>query len=58
MVDVDASNCGIGAILSQSHRNPGKVYPCAYFCRKITPAEDNYDVGNLEFLSIKNVLVE
>ncbi|KAK3539759.1 hypothetical protein QTP70_013191 [Hemibagrus guttatus] len=31
IVEVDASNCGNGAVLSQRHRNPGKVYPCAYF---------------------------
>ncbi|KAK3516557.1 hypothetical protein QTP70_022054 [Hemibagrus guttatus] len=57
IVEVDASSCGIGAIHFQCHGNPGKIYPCAYFCWKLTPAETNYDVGNQE-LWIKAVLEE
>ncbi|KAK3520681.1 hypothetical protein QTP70_030560 [Hemibagrus guttatus] len=45
-------------MLSQHHRDPGKFYPCAYFSRKLTPAEANYDVGNRELLSIKEALEE
>ncbi|KAK3574442.1 hypothetical protein QTP86_006611 [Hemibagrus guttatus] len=56
IVEVDASSCGIGAVLLQRHGNAGKVYPCAYFLRKLTPAEANYDVGNRELLSIKEAL--
>lgn len=56
LVEVDASNCGIGAILS--HYTPGRVYPCAFISRKLTPAESNYDVGNKELLSIKAALEE
>lgn len=31
IVEVDASSTGIGAILSQRHRNPAKMFPCAFF---------------------------
>ncbi|KAK3507486.1 hypothetical protein QTP70_026910, partial [Hemibagrus guttatus] len=44
--EVDASDSGIGAVLSQRHGQPGKLFPCAYFSRKLTDAERNYDVGN------------
>ncbi|KAK3571166.1 hypothetical protein QTP86_003662 [Hemibagrus guttatus] len=51
IVEVDASGCRIGAILSQCH-------PRAYFSRKLTTAEANYNVGNRELLSIKVALEE
>lgn len=46
--EVDAS--GIGAVLSQCHGQPEKLHPCAYFSRKLTDAERNYDLGNKELL--------
>ncbi len=48
---MDASNTGIGAILSQRQGNPAKLYPCAYFSRKLNAAERNYDVGDRETVS-------
>ncbi|KAK3530375.1 hypothetical protein QTP86_024409 [Hemibagrus guttatus] len=30
VVEVDASNCRIGAVVSQRH-GTGKIYPCAFF---------------------------
>ncbi|KAK3539567.1 hypothetical protein QTP70_010278 [Hemibagrus guttatus] len=56
MVEVDASSSGIGAVLSQQHGVPGKLHPCAFYSRKLTAAEANYDVGNQELLSIKAAL--
>ncbi|KAK3555746.1 hypothetical protein QTP86_028977 [Hemibagrus guttatus] len=53
VVEVDASSSGIGAMLSQQHGEPGKLHPCAFYSRKLTAAEANYDVGNRELLSIK-----
>ncbi|KAK3564357.1 hypothetical protein QTP86_017324 [Hemibagrus guttatus] len=49
---------GVGAVLSQWHGNPGKLHPCAYYSRKLTAAEVNYDVGNQELLSMKAALGE
>ncbi|KAI2653726.1 Transposon Tf2-9 polyprotein [Labeo rohita] len=58
IVEVDASNTGVGAILSQRHGDPAKMYPCAYFSQKLSPAERNYDVGNRELLAMKLALEE
>ncbi len=58
IVEIDASDLGIGAVLSQRHGNPGKIFPCAFFSRKLNTAERNYDVGNKELLSIKAALAE
>ncbi|KAI2649350.1 Transposon Tf2-6 polyprotein [Labeo rohita] len=58
IVEVDASTTGVGAILSQQQGNPPQLKPCAYFSRKLTPAEKNYDIGNRELLAIKLALEE
>ncbi len=58
VVEVDASDCGIRAVLSQRHGQPGKLFPCAFFSRKLTAAECNYDVGNKELLSMKAAIEE
>ncbi|KAK3539043.1 hypothetical protein QTP86_023635 [Hemibagrus guttatus] len=58
VVEVDASSSGLGAVLSQQHGEPGKLHPCAFYSRKLTSAEVNYDVGNRELLTIKAALEE
>lgn len=46
------------AVLSQHYGQPGKLYPCTFFSRKLTSAERNYDVGNKELLSMKAAIEE
>ncbi len=58
IVEVDASTTGMGAILSQQQGNPSRLHPCAFFSRKLSPAERNYDIGNRELLAIKLALEE
>uniref|UniRef100_A0A3P9IIW0 Gypsy retrotransposon integrase-like protein 1 n=1 Tax=Oryzias latipes TaxID=8090 RepID=A0A3P9IIW0_ORYLA len=58
IVEVDASDTGVGAVLSQREHTSGKLKPCAFFSRKLSPAERNYDVGNRELLAIKLALEE
>ncbi len=53
IIEVDASSTGIGAILSQRQGSPTKMFPCAYFSRKLSAPERNYDVGNRELLAMK-----
>lgn len=58
VVEVDALNTGIGAILSQHQGTPPKLYPCALYSCKLNPAEQNYDVGNRELLAMKAAFEE
>uniref|UniRef100_A0A146SAR5 Gypsy retrotransposon integrase-like protein 1 n=1 Tax=Fundulus heteroclitus TaxID=8078 RepID=A0A146SAR5_FUNHE len=57
IVEVDASSSGVGAILSQKAID-GRIHPCAFFSRKLSSAEQNYDVGNRELLAVKLALEE
>ncbi|KAI5615887.1 hypothetical protein C0J50_8736 [Silurus asotus] len=56
VVEVDASSTGVGATLSQRSGNPAQLHPCAFFYHKLSAAEQNYDIGNLELLAIKLAL--
>ena len=58
LLEVDASETGIGAVLSQRAEFDDQVHPCAFFSRRLTQAEKNYDVGNRELLSIHDALKE
>ncbi|XP_029318573.1 uncharacterized protein LOC115028841 [Cottoperca gobio] len=57
MVEVDASDVAVGAVLSQRPAD-GKLRPCAFFSARLSPAERNYDVGDRELLAIKMALEE
>ncbi|KAF7655703.1 hypothetical protein LDENG_00052030 [Lucifuga dentata] len=46
VVEVDASDVGVGAVLSQHSADDHKLHPCAFFSRRLTSAERNYDIGN------------
>ncbi len=58
VVEVDASEVGVGAVLSQRSSSDDKVHPCAYFSHRLSPAERNYDIGNRELLAVKLALEE
>ena len=58
IVEVDASNLGVGAILSQRSAGDSKVHPCAFYSHCLSPAELNYDIGNKELLAVKLALEE
>lgn len=58
IVEVDASEVGVGAILSQRSVTDGQIHPCAFFSHRLSPAERNYDVGNRELLAIRLALGE
>ncbi len=55
---VDASDVGIGAVLSQIHAKDGKLHPCAFLSKRLTNAERNYDIGDCELLAVKVALEE
>ena len=58
VVEVDASDIGVGAVLSQRSASDQKLHPCAFFSRRLSPAEINYDIGNRELLAVKMALEE
>ncbi|KAK2908400.1 hypothetical protein Q8A73_009473 [Channa argus] len=58
VVEVDASEVGVGAVLSQRSEGDQKLRPCAFFSRQLSPAERNYSVGDRELLAIKLALEE
>ncbi|KAL2087157.1 hypothetical protein ACEWY4_018216 [Coilia grayii] len=58
IVEVDASDVGVGAVLSQRSAEDNKLHPCAFFSRRLSPAEQNYDIGDRELLAVKLALKE
>ena len=51
IVNTDASSVGVGAVLQQIDTN-GKLRPCAYFSKKLQPAETRYSTHEQEMLAI------
>uniref|UniRef100_A0A4W5JRV3 Gypsy retrotransposon integrase-like protein 1 n=1 Tax=Hucho hucho TaxID=62062 RepID=A0A4W5JRV3_9TELE len=58
VVEVDASEVGVGAVLSQCSASDDKMHPCAFFSHRLSPAQRNYDIGNKELLAVKLALEE
>lgn len=56
VVEVDALEVGVGAVLSQKSPQDNKLHPCAYFSHHLSPAERNYDIGNRELLAVRLAL--
>ena len=50
ILDTDASDVGVGAVLSQNQQNRERVI--AYFSKTLTPAEWNYCVPRRELLAV------
>ena len=57
IVEVVASNVGVGAILSQCSAGDSKVHPCAFYSHRLSPAEQNYDFL-VKLLAVKPALEE
>ena len=58
IVEVDASDSGVGAVLSQKDESSGSIHPCAFFSCRLSPAERNYSVGDRELLAAHSALSE
>lgn len=60
IVEEDASDVRVGAVLSQRSPVDGKVHPCAFFSHRLNPAERNYigNIGNRELLAVRLALGE
>ena len=56
IIEVDASNVSVGAVLSQRSAQDSKVHPYAFFSHRLSPAECNYDIGNEELPAVKLAL--
>jgi len=50
VLETDSSDLAIGAVLSQYHDNT--LHPVAFFSRKLTAAEINYEIHDKELLAI------
>ena len=53
-IETDASDQAVGACLYQ--QKDGKWYPVAYYSRKMSQAEQNYDIHDKELLAVVNAL--
>ena len=46
MVEVDASEVEVGAVLSQRTGTSPKLWPCVFYTKQLSPAQRNYDIGD------------
>lgn len=56
VIEVDASTVWVRGVLSQHHREPHILHSCAFYSKKLSLVEQNYDIGNRELLAIKLVI--
>ena len=57
IVETDASGFAVGCVLSQTHTD-GKLHPCAFYSRTLSPAERNYDIHDKELLAVKTAFAQ
>lgn len=53
IVEADVPDVGVGAVLSQYSGPRAELQPCALFSRRLSAAENNYDVGDRGLIAIK-----
>ena len=53
VLQTDASDRGVGAVLSQPTEDGSGDHPIAYFSKKLLPREEKYSMGEKECLAIK-----
>ncbi|KAM9365023.1 uncharacterized protein KZ484_011249 [Pholidichthys leucotaenia] len=58
LVEVDTSDSRVGAVLSQQSPADGRIQPCAFFSLRLSPAEQNYSIGDRELLAVRLALEE
>uniref|UniRef100_A0A8C5MI68 Gypsy retrotransposon integrase-like protein 1 n=1 Tax=Leptobrachium leishanense TaxID=445787 RepID=A0A8C5MI68_9ANUR len=58
ILEVDASESGVGAVLSQRAAEDQPLLPCGFFSKKLSPTETRYDIGDRELLAIILALKE
>ncbi|VVT56361.1 uncharacterized protein SAPINGB_P005005 [Magnusiomyces paraingens] len=56
LVEIGTSFSGMGAVLSQKHKDDNKFYPVAFFSKKFDKKERNYSTYNRELLAIVETL--
>ena len=57
LLEADSSGWNVGGVLSQ-YDEEGELHPCAYFSKKNSPAECNYEIHDKELLAIIRCLEE
>src|SRR5271163_2167307 len=57
LLEADSSGWSVGGVLSQ-YDEKGELHPCAYFSKKNSPAECNYEIHDKELLAIIRCLEE
>ncbi|KAJ1113094.1 hypothetical protein NDU88_001351 [Pleurodeles waltl] len=58
IVETDASDVAIEAVLSQLNKDTGQLHPVAYMSRKLNEGEQNYVIAEKELLAIRDAFKE
>ncbi|KAJ1081363.1 hypothetical protein NDU88_001545 [Pleurodeles waltl] len=58
IVEADASDVAIGAVLSERNKDTGQLHPVAYMSQKLNEAEQNYVIAEKELLVICDAFKE